>query len=435
MQGSIEQNTFRESRMKILWFTNIPMPDVNEHFGKEALGTGGWMGALLERMREQPGLQMGVVTACGHFPDAHFRKNSVDYFIINQRFTKFRRTVFPVDNNPVYLKKCAEIVRDFKPDIIHVHGTERFYGQLLTQGLVSCPVVFSIQGILDACSQWYRFFGTMPLREIVASSFLDSLKGSGLLWDFREIQRQAAREREYFKKGRYFFGRTAWDKAYVRTSNPKARYFTAGEILRQPFWEKQWTIEGCRKHRIIFTNTRHSRKGAEVLLDGVERLRPRYPDIELILIGSLGSGGYASKLRKRIDYLKGTVIPLGSMGAKQISAQLCKAHLFVSASYIDNSPNSIAEAQLVGMPVISSYTGGVPSMITEGETGLFFPTGDVPNLVSRIEEIFNNEDFARRLGRQAREVAVKRHDPETIVKAQFDAYNCILSEGREKKHA
>ena len=40
--------------MRILWFTNVHMPDVNSYFGKDSnvKGTGGWMGTLLELLKD-----------------------------------------------------------------------------------------------------------------------------------------------------------------------------------------------------------------------------------------------------------------------------------------------------------------------------------------------------------------------------------------------
>jgi len=410
------------------------MPDVNAYFGTNTVGTGGWMGALLELLKNIPEIEMVVVSASSHFPEAKFTKDNVDYITIKQHSQKFRRGIFPADNNPVYLKICASIVNEYKPDIVHIHGTERFYGLMVSKSLLCCPAVFSIQGIMGACSQWYHWFGIMSLKDIISASAVDTVKGVGLLWELREARQRAAREREYIENGKYFFGRTDWDRAYVSYFNSNAKYFRIGEVLRKPFWEKQWQLNQCKRHRIIFSNTRHPRKGTELIIQAVENLKPLYPDIELILIGSLGVGGYAKKLKRKIDSLGGMVKSLGQMDASQIVLELCNAHIFVSASYIDNSPNSVAEAQLVGMPVISSYTGGVPSMVREGETGLFFTTGDVQLLVHRINTIFENDLLAIDLGKKSVIEAKKRHDPKTIVQAQIAAYSIILSESRNVNH-
>jgi glycosyltransferase involved in cell wall biosynthesis len=320
----------------------------------------------------------------------------------------------------------VDIVNTFKPDLVHIHGTERFYAQMMSKNLVQCPVVISIQGIMDAYSEWYRWFGKLPLKDVIAATATTSFKFSGLLWDLMEARQRAKREREYFRKGRYFFGRTDWDKAYLSYFNDRAIYFKVNRALRQPFWRHQWNIDHCKRHRIIFTNARHPRKGVELLLEAVKRLKPMYPDIEIVLIGGLGYGAYTRYLDKKIKSLDGSVKFLGPMNADGVARQICKAHVFVSASYIENSPNSVAEAQLVGMPVVSSYTGGVPSMIEDGKNGLFFPTGDIPLLVKKIKNVFENDSLAINIGENARGIAIKRHDPQEIVNSIISAYEGIL---------
>ena len=417
--------------MRILWFTNCPMPDVNSYYGRDAnvKESGGWMGALLELLKETPGLEIGVVTACDYFPESRFRVAGIDYFIVKQQSYKFRRSLFPVDFSPVYLKKCANIVNDYKPDLIHVHGTERFYGELMSKEIVQCPLVISVQGIMDACSEWYRWFGKLSIKVIFATNLLTSLKFSGLLWELRVAKQQAKREKLYFKKGKYFFGRTDWDKSYIAYFNDHAKYFEVNRVIRKPFWHQQWKLNKCRRHKIIFTNPQ-PRKGTDLVLEAVKRLQFLYPDIELVLIGFLRSDGYDSYIKRKINDLGQTVKSRGQMNAEEIANELCNAHVFISASYIDNSPNSLAEAQLVGMPVISSYTGGVPSMVKDGETGLLFPTGDIPLLAKKIKSIFEDDALAIRLGENAMNTARERHDPERIVRDHLAAYDNILKDSK-----
>jgi len=413
--------------MRILWFTGAIMPDVKDYYGwGDVRGTGSWMGALLESLKGIPELELGVATAQPNCPESRLKIDGVEYFVVKQQSQKFRRSLFPVDNSPVYLKKCADIVDDYNPDLIHVHGTERFYAELMSKEKVRCPLVISIQGIMDSYSEWYRYFGKLSVKDIFNITKYNSIKFSGLLWELRVAKQQAARERLYFKKGKYFFGRTDWDKAYIDYFNENAKYFKIGEALRKPFWQRQWKLDKCKRHRIIFTNTKLPRKGTELLLDAVIRLKQLYPDIELILIGSPGSGGYGNYMNRRINDLGETVKSRGEMNADEIGDELCNAHVFISASYIDNSPNSLGEAQIVGMPVIASYTGGVPSMVKDGETGLLFPTGDVPLLVSKIKSIFENDELANKLGENAMQTAKKRHDPDRIVSDLLTAYEEII---------
>ena len=81
----------------------------------------------------------------------------------------------------------------------------------------------------------------------------------------------------------------------------------------------------------------------------------------------------------------------------------------------------------MGMPVIATYTGGVPSLIEERRTGLFFPTGDAPTLAARLRQVFDNDDLAARLGTQSHRDAAIRHDPDTVVKQLAVTYDRVLT--------
>jgi glycosyltransferase involved in cell wall biosynthesis len=326
------------------------------------------------------------------------------------------------------LRVYHKVVNQWKPDLIHIHGTEAPYGLLTARSMVKCPAVISLQGLLGPYSEWYRFFGNSSFADIVRMHrWKEILSMRGLGSAFWKIRKMAIREREIISGNRFFMGRTAWDRAYISALNPTAQYFPGGELLREAFWQRRWNIRGARRHRIVFTNAGHPRKGTETLLDAVKLLQPDFPDIQVGIVGSISpKNGYGRYLCNRIAELGPAAIELGQMSAEEMVKELINSHIFVSPSYIDNSPNAVCEAQLLGMPVISTYTGGVPSLIEEGRTGLFFPTGDAPMLAARLREVFEDESLAVQLGSQAHEVAVRRHDPDVVLQEIVTAYEEVL---------
>lgn len=110
-----------------------------------------------------------------------------------------------------------------------------------------------------------------------------------------------------------------------------------------------------------------------------------------------------------------------------MTAELYKAHVFVISSLLENSPNSLCEAQLVGLPCVASYAGGIPSLIEEGQTGLFFPAGDSAVLAERIRQVFMNDHLANTLGSQSRQTALIRHDPESVTRMVVETYETVTS--------
>ena len=250
---------------------------------------------------------------------------------------------------------------------------------------------------------------------------------------FHRIRKSAKREREIIQGNHFFIGRTMWDQAYIDSLNPVAQYFHGGELLRDVFWKNRWKIDQIKRHRIIFTNGGHPRKGVELLLNAAKLLQTDFPDIQICIAGGISRrSGYGLYIRRRIQNSGGVAVELGQLNAKQMANEMMISHVFVSPSFIDNSPNAICEAQLIGMPVVATYTGGVPSLVEDGRTGLFFPTGDAPMLAARIRQIFENDALAIHLSKQSHDIARQRHDPDVVIKEVLFAYEEVLKKSAQR---
>lgn len=409
--------------MRIFHFINTPFSiDQLQTGGKQVNSGGGWAAALVGGM---------FVKTDFKFACAAFGNSSKLQCTSNDRIDSFVMPQGKGENGASLdrlLRKCGDLVNEWKPDLIHIHGTEGLFGLLTARGIVNYPAVISLQGLLGPCSEWYRYFGNRSLMDIFRMHWLPEiplLRGQWIM--FRNIRNNAKREREIIAGNRHFMGRTEWDRAYVRAHNPSAAYYHEGRMIREPFWRNEWKIEDMKRHRVIFTNARHPRKGAELLLDAAKLLQSDYPDIQVCIAGGIPSRtGYGRYIRKKISEAS-NIVELGALNAEQMTAELTKSHVFVSPSYIDNSPNAVSEAQLVGMPVISTYTGGVPSLIEDGRTGLFFPTGDAPMLAARLRQVFENDALAIQLGNQSHETAARRHEPDTVIRGIVKIYEDVLS--------
>lgn len=409
--------------MRILHFLNVPFSANQLRSGGDAVNTsGGWMAALLARLRDTGGDRHGYVAFGAVNGLQRNDEDGVESFIIPSRLNSTEHG----------LRVCCEVIHEWHADIIHIHGTENCFGLLTARRLVSCPSLISIQGLMGPYSEWCHFFGNRSLLTVLQMHrVLEVFALRGQMVGFLEYKRDARREKEIIQGNRCFMGRTVWDRSYLTAANPAAKYYYGGELLRNAFWQRQWSVEWMRRHRIVFTNAGHPRKGAELLLNAVKLLQPDYPDIEVVIAGGISRrNGYGKFIRRCIAELGPAAKELGSLNAEQMAEELCKSHVFVSPSFIDNSPNAVCEAQLVGAPVISSYTGGVPSLIEDGRTGLFFPNGDVPMLAEKLREVFENDKMAMQLGAQARAVASVRHDPNIVVRDIVAAYEDILGNGQ-----
>lgn len=393
-------------------------------------GTGSWMVALLDPLRIQPGIKLAV--ACV-YPGLTYRKieaDGVEYFCIPQGKVRRLFHYANIDDNPTLVNQCAAIVKEWQPDVIHIHGTERFYGMLGVSTGINVPIVISIQGLLTDCCKWRLTFGDLPIWDIISMHRVRNvLRGIGPLWDYRMTLKNARREQNIISGNKYFMGRTDWDYAHVKALNPSAHYYHVDEMLRPEFRKLQWDMNSCRRHSIIFTNARDHRRGADALFRAVVLLKRRFPDILVRLAGvdrfTGVYGSYLSRLAKK-EGIYDNIEFLGYINAKKMSQALASSHVFVLSSLIENGSNSLNEAQTVGLPCVANYTGGVTSMISDGETGFMVPSGDVSMIADRVSRVFENDSIASDMSKRAREIALVRHNPDILIEKHLTVYRDVI---------
>jgi glycosyltransferase involved in cell wall biosynthesis len=407
--------------MRLLWFANCLLPEVYKRLGLPVCGSGFWMSTLLRHMPESA--EIAVVTALPGLPDLTFKKGKVEYILIGQR-----KRIFTVsDYDLMDLRSCIDVVNYFKPDLIHVHGTERFFGLLSARGITSIPTLVSLQGILGACRDnfwggltvWDRFRFHGPLQFLLRR---------GLFRVFQSYNARTLTEEEVLRGNKYFAGRTSWDLAHLRRVNCMSQYFKVGEILREEFYNESWSLDRCRRQSIIFTNASAPLRGAETLLRAISYLRQEFREVHVQLLGAKIGNPYTRFLKSLVEELElGDRVQFsGYFSPREMVSELQKSHIFVITSFVENSPNSLCEAQVVGLPCVASFAGGIPDLVEHGQTGLLFPVGDAAMLAARIRQVFNDDRLAERLGCNARKLAVERHRPELIVKQLLKAYEEIL---------
>jgi glycosyltransferase involved in cell wall biosynthesis len=80
---------------------------------------------------------------------------------------------------------------------------------------------------------------------------------------------------------------------------------------------------------------------------------------------------------------------------------------------------------MLSVPVVATNVGGTSSLIEEGETGFLIPTMDPYIAAYRIVLMDKNKTLNLRIGKQARAVALKRHDKQRIVEELIATYHEI----------
>jgi N-acetyl-alpha-D-glucosaminyl L-malate synthase BshA len=85
------------------------------------------------------------------------------------------------------------------------------------------------------------------------------------------------------------------------------------------------------------------------------------------------------------------------------------------------------EAMACEVPVIASHVGGLPEVVTDGETGFLSAVGDVDKMANDAVRLLGNEDLRRKMGRRARESAIGRYRTDVVIPQYIDFYEKVIA--------
>ena len=419
--------------MRVLWFTNVPFPEAGAEFGGNETGSGGWLWGLADALKQHTQISLGVVTACRDGKDLQIEKNGICHYRIAVPGKRFD-CVTQLAPDRDFIERCKKVATAFKPDLIHIHGTEQTYGLLAAENHLKQPTVVSIQGVLRGLLPYCM--GRMKISELlVCHGIMNLLFRNGIYFDAIHMKNRCFTEDRIFKGNRCFIGRTLWDRAQLRTANPNASYFHCDEVLRPEFYCDYPDITRQRHPVIMATWGGSPLRGTHVLLRALALVRREIPDVELRLARGQfrrsryfrGYWTHLDNLIKQLD-IADAVTLLPGLSAEQYAGELQRAHAFVQASLVENSSNTLCEAMILGTPSVVSYAGGIPSLVKDEETALCFPPGDHAVLAEQLIRLLRDDDLSQRLSQSAREVARKRHDPQAMALRTLEIYGKVLDE-------
>jgi len=421
--------------MKILWFTETST--LYDQYENSYHGCG-WVESLQLLLEKEQGIELSVVFF--HANDVNKSKRSdVTYYPIKRAGNKYNPLKKLLNNwkgnaEVFNLKtQVSNILSDLNPDIIHVFGTEGAFSKLKTYTTI--PVMYHIQGLINPCLNTYLPINQSKFSFYFNTDYLaNNIKGNSPAFELKRFKNQAKREANVLKSADYVMGRTDWDKNVVNLFNPKVRYFHVDEVLRSVFYE---AISSSYKEktsllRIVSTLSPTVYKGIDVVLKTAKVLKELTNIAFQWEIIGLDSNSKLLKHFEKTEKIKHgevNIICIGRKNPLQIVDCLQNADVYVHPSYIDNSPNSVCEAQIIGLPVVACDVGGVSSIVEHGYTGYLVPSNGVFEIIHYLKILDKNENLRNKIGLQAKITATRRHNRETIVQNLLNVYKIVQGGG------
>lgn len=411
--------------MRVLWFavtSSMYENKTNSHNG------GGWISSLERIVRSVEDIELAV--AFEH-TDLFFKKeiDDVTYYPINSWTSVWSRLAkkLQVSSEEKYIiPKCMEVIEDFNPDVIHVFGSEWCFG--LIANYTQVPVVIHMQGSLPPCYN-ARFPVGVSLLNVILSADKFLLRKLMIWKNDLMFKEKANREEKILRLCKNYMGRTHWDKSIVNVYNSQAKYYFCNEALRESFIESdiKWCFSGNKKIIIVSTLSGPLYKGIDVVLKTAKLLKENTLfDFEWRVYGHTDSKFYEKQYNIVANEVN--VKMMGVVSQETLVENLISASFYVHPSYIDNSPNSVCEAQILGVPVICTNVGGVSSLVVEGKTGFLVPSNDPIKIADIIISEYNNKSLLNEISKNEIYAAKKRHNPENIKNDLIMIYDKLIED-------
>lgn len=380
--------------MKVLWVCDIVLPEFAPEFELKPTVIGGWMEGMLHQLEKKT-----EIALCFPIMDSWRKKdgelNGHKYFSFSDLSSKYSKDTE---------ERFTDILYEYKPNIVHIWGTEfphtlAMINACERMGLLD-KVIVNIQGLVEPYSLYYL--------DHIPNNYLDkeNENGDSLRKAQEEFKVKGRYEREALYKVKHVIGRTDWDYAWVKHINSTIIYYCVGEILRDEFYKikNTWSYEACEKHTIFVSQAAYAVKGLDYLLYALPDIVNDYPDVHVYVSGKnpmeptqkTGAispyGIYLYEIMKEMCLLD-KVTFLGRCNAHKMIEMYLKANVFVSCSRIENSPNSVCEAAIIGTPIVSSYVGGIKNLAEKISNIYLYQPGAEYMLAFYIKEIFEKEEF------------------------------------------
>ncbi len=423
--------------MKVLWLCNVMLPFIAKSRGQNATVKEGWLSGLADRLLEdekQNNIELGIC-----FPTTDLsvtvmekgRAEGVTYYLF------YEDTVHPecYDENLEFSLKA--IVDDFKPDLVHIFGTE-FPHTLAMAKAFNRPdrILVGIQGVCSEIAKEYM--ADLPENIQKSKTFRDILKKDSLIRQQEKFVKRGEHEIEALSMIGHITGRTPLDKKLQEKHAKKATYHFMNETLRGSFYQASWDYERCEKYSIFLSQGNYPLKGLHYVLEAMPELLEKYPEAKLYVSGDIitsyetlkekikigAYGKYCLSLIRK-GKLRDKVVFLGRLDEKEMLQRFLRSHVAILPSAIENSPNSLGEAMLLGMPCVASRVGGVTTLMTR-EEGFLYDKGDKDGLIRAISTVFKMGDTVAAYGRKAAVHARKTHDAEANYNRLVEIYHQIV---------
>ena len=299
----------------------------------------------------------------------------------------------------------AAVLDTVRPDVLHCHN---IYGRLTTSILLvarkrGIPAVLTVHDYKVVCPSYLMLRDGKPCHACVDGNYYRC--GVYRCHKGRIAESAVYSAEAYFARLRNSYGAISTflcPSRFIADLLVKSG-IKAGRVAYHPNSVDAKSYEPCYEGGYVLYAGRLSReKGVSTLIDALKETN--------IPLRIAGAGPLDASLRAQVkDAGKSHIVFEGHCDSARL-AQLYRnaAFVVVPSEWYENAPMSILEAFAQGKCVVASNIGGIPELVTDGETGHLFPWGNTEELRRAVCKLWLDVQGRRRMGASARALVETR---------------------------
>jgi len=189
-------------------------------------------------------------------------------------------------------------------------------------------------------------------------------------------------------------------------------------------------IKGIAKNcKILVPGQLTRSKGQYTAIKAAALLKKKKLDFVMWLAGDIPIGNKSQYYENLLDLIRvsGLEENVFFVGWRSdVPALMRLADIVVLPTHTEGFPRALAEAMVLGRPVVSTAVGGVSDLIIHGETGLLMPVDDENALARSIERLMSDGEFARRIVAKAHKYIYDSFHTDKQIRLVREGFECVI---------
>lgn len=309
-----------------------------------------------------------------------------------------------VPNMSRNIRRLTRQLKEMKPDI--VNGNLVIYAvAALRAGL---PTVFTVHGVIHKEAQVYA----KPLDRLRYSLYV-------------KYDREAMSKVEHIIATSHYVV-----KEYDGLT--AAKFHVIDNCIDERFFGVPNNEE---PDRLLYGGLVYDRKNVLGLLEVARRLVETRPNLKLRVAGKIADQAYYEQCQAFVSEhgMERNVDFLGQTTVETMMEELSRATMLLLPSKQETAPLVISEGLGAGKPVVASTAGGISNLVHDGETGFVADWRDNDRFVECIDRLLGDKDLRERMGRAAREEAIRRFSKDAVAAQTVKVYEEVLASSHSQQ--